>query len=325
LRILIFYFSGTGNTSLITEELSVRLKNAGCHIDAVSVESLDENQRELNLNIRKAGLLGFGFPVYKFSFPSIMEKLKPFLENLAPDGKPFFVFSTYCRFTASSLHRMAAFVELSSGSSGPVAMQSFKCPSNGIASMKDANSSEYTEVMYFEPGINTVLDSFAFEIINGAREYYSVKKIIKHRGGFADTNREKLVGRIEQARYPKLSIDENCIVCGLCVRKCPDNNLTLENRGGADGTDERYVLIHDDMHCLHCLRCLHICPKKAVSFGPLVTGPMRYTPKIRKELFQEAAGKPSGTEVPGQKLTRIRWALGNFGYYMRSRNKNRSE
>ena len=316
MEVLIIYFSGTGNTELITAEIASRLKKAVGHVETVSVEGVDVNERKLNFKLRTADLLGFGFPVYKFSYPKIMQRIFPLLENLKPEGKPIFVFSTYCRFSSTSLHRMAAAVESASGSDGPVAMEAFKCPSNGIASLKPVESGAYREVMYFEPGINEKLDQFVEKTVAGLEKYIADGSVREHHGSPVDTGRERFVGKIEQARYPELSIDhEACIVCGLCVKRCPDQNLLLDER--SDGS--RFIKVKDSAGCLHCLRCLHICPKKAVSFGPLVEGPSRYRAGTVKKLFAEAADKAAGSPEPGTRLIRMRWAAGNICYYLSKR------
>lgn len=305
MKVFLIYFSATGNTELITSEIAVRFKGYASQIETVSVEGLGENERQFNFKLRTADLLGFGFPVYKLSYPEIMNRLTPFLENLKPEGKPFFVYSTYCRFVSDSLHRMARAVEAASGFTGPVYMQAFKCPSNGIASLTEADSKSYTEVMYFEPGIGRKLDIFVNGVISGLEKYLADGAALKHRGSRFALRRESLAGRIEQCRYPKLSIDvETCVVCGLCARRCPDGNLQLSRE------ENKRIIIKDDTGCLHCLRCLHICPKNSITFGPLVQGPMRYTPKIRKALFAEAEQLPPGAAEPGSRLARLRWAAG---------------
>ena len=280
MKILILFFSGTGNTGLITAELVSRFRRHGWDTEAVSVEDLKYNSRDFNFTLRTMDMLGFGFPVYKFSYPEIMEKLFPLLTNLKPSGKPFFVFSTYCRFASTALHRFALGIE-SAGTSEPerphvpVVMRAFKCPSNGIASLQEPESRAYNEVMYFEPGIGSALDRYVEQAADGYELFIRDRTAVSHHGSLIDIPRERLVGKIERSRYPLLSVDaELCIGCGLCAKRCPDDNFDMI---------DKIAVPRDVSACLHCLRCLHICPKKAVSFGPLVKGPSRYTPKNQKE------------------------------------------
>jgi Pyruvate/2-oxoacid:ferredoxin oxidoreductase delta subunit len=47
-----------------------------------------------------------------------------------------------------------------------------------------------------------------------------------------------------------------CIACGLCVRTCPLQNITLDNG---------HPRWHG--HCTDCLACYHICPQHAIRYG----------------------------------------------------------
>lgn len=49
------------------------------------------------------------------------------------------------------------------------------------------------------------------------------------------------------------TVHENCVRCGICVRVCPANNITLTEDG---------VRFSD--HCEVCYACLHNCPQHAI-------------------------------------------------------------
>ena len=52
--------------------------------------------------------------------------------------------------------------------------------------------------------------------------------------------------------------NKNCIQCKRCVRGCPLDNIT---------TDEKGKIVWKHEHCTGCLRCYHRCPCHAVHFG----------------------------------------------------------
>jgi len=76
------YFSGTGNTELISRELAVRLEKLG---HAVELTSLGPKTDATRLSA-DADVLGFGFPVYKFTFPDYFKRFFPAL-NRADTGR----------------------------------------------------------------------------------------------------------------------------------------------------------------------------------------------------------------------------------------------
>lgn len=51
---------------------------------------------------------------------------------------------------------------------------------------------------------------------------------------------------------------KNCIQCKRCVRACPLNNIT---------TDEKGKIVWKHESCTGCLRCYHRCPSHAIHFG----------------------------------------------------------
>lgn len=58
-------------------------------------------------------------------------------------------------------------------------------------------------------------------------------------------------------RTAHLHVEDGCIGCGLCARKCPVQ--AIEMRSG------RPVWVREQ--CVMCLGCLHRCPKFAIQYG----------------------------------------------------------
>lgn len=266
----IAYFSGTGNTEIISRALQKNLEEKGQEVELVSIE---DEEKIVSL-IHSDRILGFGFPVYKFSYPDILNRLFPFFNNPAP-GRPYFQFSTYARFPASSLSDFSRRM----GKTGLklIAEESFKAPSCGISARKAESDYVYASVMFFEDHIQQKIDAFGDRILSAVQ---GESKGIEHRRPLLGKAKSKLVTRIEQTKYPLLQINENaCSLCGLCAAHCPDHNLTCR---------AEQIEIKDQEHCLHCLRCMNHCPSNALSFGALSRGENRYTLKHRDQLYQKA-------------------------------------
>ncbi|MDE7163730.1 MAG: EFR1 family ferrodoxin, partial [Clostridia bacterium] len=64
----------------------------------------------------------------------------------------------------------------------------------------------------------------------------------------------------------KLKINNNCIGCGLCVKSCPMQNITLLNNKAIASN-----------RCTMCYRCISLCPKQAITLlGKTVIEQSRY-------------------------------------------------
>ena len=54
-----------------------------------------------------------------------------------------------------------------------------------------------------------------------------------------------------------LHVEDSCIGCGLCAKKCPVQAIEIK--------DKKPVWVKDK--CVMCLGCLHRCPKFAIQYG----------------------------------------------------------
>ena len=58
---------------------------------------------------------------------------------------------------------------------------------------------------------------------------------------------------------------EACTGCGLCVRKCPMNNIQLREKKPVWGRN-----------CTHCMACICYCPSEAIEYGKKSVGKPKY-------------------------------------------------
>lgn len=54
-----------------------------------------------------------------------------------------------------------------------------------------------------------------------------------------------------------LILEDTCVGCGLCAKKCPVHAIEMQNK--------RPVWVKDK--CTMCLGCMHRCPKFAIQYG----------------------------------------------------------
>ncbi|WP_282438048.1 EFR1 family ferrodoxin [Slackia exigua] len=62
---------------------------------------------------------------------------------------------------------------------------------------------------------------------------------------------------LSMRRTSHFTVDETCIGCGLCAKRCPAQAIEMRN-GMPTWAKES---------CFACLRCLHSCPKFAIQYG----------------------------------------------------------
>ena len=71
--------------------------------------------------------------------------------------------------------------------------------------------------------------------------------------------------RVKQTASPFFA-GESCISCGRCARLCPVNAITIVN-GKPLWTKE---------HCAHCMSCIQNCPVEAIEYGIITRNKKRY-------------------------------------------------
>lgn len=60
---------------------------------------------------------------------------------------------------------------------------------------------------------------------------------------------------------------KNCIICGLCIKTCPNNVLSYET-SPIEGSKKKRLLTYtiDLQYCMFCNLCVEACPKKTLFF-----------------------------------------------------------
>ncbi|MBQ4340756.1 MAG: EFR1 family ferrodoxin [Firmicutes bacterium] len=69
-----------------------------------------------------------------------------------------------------------------------------------------------------------------------------------------------------QVKDKKFYAKDSCNGCGLCAKKCPLNNIELD--------DGKPVW---KGNCTHCMACISYCPTEAIEYGNKSKGKRRYT------------------------------------------------
>jgi len=240
-----FYFSGTGNSKYIAE-LFAQNTNSACL-------SIDE-KTDFSEIIAQHGTIAFCYPIYGSCVPRIMREFVSSISQLL-HGKKIIIFCTQFLFSGDGARAFSRL--LPSEQCTVIYTEHFRMPNNisNFALFPIAGAEKQKKYfMRAEKKMKTVCENIE-------------KGIVKKRG-FSFGSR--LLGILQNSHFPAVErkaakdvrVRESCIGCGVCVKICPMDNLSLENK-----------TIKPKGNCTLCYRCVNICPNKSITV--LVHGKVR--------------------------------------------------
>ncbi len=235
--VVIFVFSGSGNTWTVARKMADTLLDGG-----VSTE-LRPMLREGPGDISRAGTLGVAFPVAMFTaYPFVWE----FVGNL-PDGKgmDIFMVDTLAGFSGGVVGPMRDAV--SAKGFRPIGAREIRMPSNYART--DPGGEKDNEIR------NRAMEkaaAYARALVEGKtswRKIPVVSTLVRAMGKNPDGSAWRSIRR----KFLLEVNSEKCTRCGLCIKLCPVGSITMEEIPRFGG------------NCFFCQRCLSFCPEGAIS------------------------------------------------------------
>lgn len=236
MSVIVFYFSGTGNSLLFSRMIATQINGA----ELLPVVSLYCNTSKKI----EADAVGFVFPVYCLDMPDLIREI---IDKNNFNGIGYFFAVVTCGGnqgnTLNSLDKklkakgkkLSCGFEVKMGDNSIVyvtgqeklkqRMESLEGISSEIAAM--VNKRETTRQVFEFKAYSVLMKC----LMNIALSMYF---------------------RINRKR----AVKEKCNQCGLCVAVCPVRNIKIVN-GNVEWGD----------HCKRCYACLNWCPQSAVLFG----------------------------------------------------------
>ena len=266
---MFIYFSGTGNSLYMAQQLSEKL---GGPIYAIPQLLEDPAKREgcqmdlANLKIKRLGIV---FPVYAWAPPELVIKL---LESFKIPADTYVYGVALCgENVGNTFERMATVlkargVHLSAG-------YSVTTPNNYIVMGKvDVDGKQKCDDLLAQVPIAA---SRIAQAVSEKRSDFSgvVKGAVPWLTTGVVNGLFNRFGRADKSYYA----DEGCNGCGLCQKVCPVSNIELVAKNGGDknggdknggdknGRDSSVPKWQG--HCAMCTACLHTCPQKAIQYG----------------------------------------------------------
>lgn len=239
---MIFYFSGTGNSKHVAEQIAFSLHEEISVIPCADIEEVYES-------------IGLVFPVYAWGIPMIVDD---FIRKLKSTKIANLWVVLTCgddigfadKIVRNSLKKNAG-KEVNSIFSVGMPNTYVCLPGFDIDSEKLANE----KIKETDDRLPAIID-----IIKRKEDVVDV-----YRGAFPFTKtyilRPLFNAFLVTDKYFKTN--ESCTACGKCVRICPLNNIEINH---TTDSSPRWK-----GNCTGCLRCYHSCPQHAIHFGTMTT------------------------------------------------------
>lgn len=224
---MIYYFSGTGNSKWVAEQLALKTEDTAVNIISCSAAPSVESQT-----------IGIVFPIYAWKAP---EPVLEFVKKLS--GKPVFSYGV-CTCGEEAGYAMENLSEIFHLDS----MYSISMPNNYIIA-SDVESDEIISA----------------KIAKAKERLIVIADQVNYRQSVCDVKKGKLpwiksnlinFGFNQVARSTKpFRVTNACTSCGLCARICPSDTIKM-----IDGKP------HWDKKCYQCMACINRCPEKAIQY-----------------------------------------------------------
>ena len=233
---MILYFSATGNCKYVAERIAAAFNDT-----AVSIEKSDSL-----IKLSDGEMLGIVTPVNWWELPVLT---RAFLHKMRLEcsQKPYtYIVTTYgttpgCTYADAKKILKAKGVELNAGFS-------VKMPDNWTP-IFDLSDPEKVKRQNDEAEnyINAVLENIRNRSAGNLMQHKKPYAVRVFTDPFLNSER----------RTKHFYVEDSCIGCGLCARRCPVQAIEIK--------DKKPVWTKDQ--CALCLRCLHHCPKFAIQYG----------------------------------------------------------
>ncbi len=240
MKVLIKYFSGTGNTKLVSELIRDILVNRDFVVEVSSIEETG--------TIESFDLLVIGGPIYAGNFP---ERLIRYIIRNVPrvEDKRAIVFSTSTGLinahgvlsASSKLHKKGFNV---------VSNKCFIMPRNYYFGHYFPMDDDYCKKLILD--MKSQVGEFVESIIQGSH----TPPVIVEKGILSKDLLAELFSVMARFMGKSYKANEDYTLCMKCVKNCPQRNIAKKN--------EKIVFGFD---CMMCTRCIHSCPANAIEYS----------------------------------------------------------
>lgn len=232
-KVKIYYFTGSGNTLRIAEHVKMAFESFGyvCELEAM------ENVK--NISTECYEWVGLMFPVALQSTYPLVWDFVDRMPNMI--GQKIFMIDTLMSFSGGIVGPMKKVLT----EKGYNCLGAIELKMSNSMNTKSIASKKYQ--LKHQKALNQA-DDFIKKLVNKQTQWKRIPVV-------SDGMRLISKGhKIWESTSRKISISKaSCVLCQICVRKCPTQALSMNQ-------DEIAI---NHQHCISCMRCVHQCPKGA--------------------------------------------------------------
>ena len=241
---MIFYFSGTGNTRFVAQQIA-----EGIGEELLFIPDLIRKE-QYKFEVKEGGTVGFCFPTHGWQPPRIVRE---FISRLKLKASYCWALTTCgdnMGETMTILNKDLNIIGLQTSATFSVIMpESYVCLPFMYTDTEAKERAKIAEARKQLPHI--------IECIRERKE--GIEELEK---GGTPRLYSYVIGEYFNKRMvhdKKFTVDADaCIKCGKCAKVCPVDNIT--------GTPPEW---NHNGRCTSCLACYHYCPTHAINFGKI--------------------------------------------------------
>lgn len=246
---MVLYYSATGNTEYIAQELAKRL-------DDTCINLLERIKKQDFSNLHSEKPFIICAPVYVCEMPRF---LSAYLKKQTFTGNKnvYFIFTSggYCGISGQLAKWMFRKKKMNY-----LGHAEFKMPRNYIAN-------DSYPMLSKEEIIERIKTSY--HMITPVAKAIQAGQKLKARHIFLFETIITLPFNPVWSKYKLVAKDfystDACIGCGKCATLCPLNNIQLKDKAPVWGD-----------HCSHCMACIGNCPTRAIEYGTITQNKEQY-------------------------------------------------
>ncbi|EKF84842.1 4Fe-4S ferredoxin [Methanobacterium formicicum DSM 3637] len=234
-----YFFSGTGNTLLVVKKMQETFQENGIPVNLHKIE--ESNPEDVNLE----HTIGLGFPIAELSTYNFVWKFIRALP-VTDTATEVFMVDTLGGFSGGIVGPVHEIVKKKGYK--PIGAKEIVMPPNIFYIQDEETCHEKVQkglIKAEEYTLNLINDESKWgrvPVLSDALYYTSIASL-----KITESNLNQKLLRLE-------TDNEECRRCGICVRLCPVDNITLE-----EGKPPEH-----GFNCEYCLRCTSLCPRGAI-------------------------------------------------------------